>query len=53
MQESKFFLSADDQKTYRKWRRGVQLFYVSIGVVAVVSVIAIVFLEKAVRYASE
>ena len=47
-----FKRSPEDEATFRKWRRGMVMFYGSIGLVATAAVIAARFVEAALHVAS-
>jgi hypothetical protein len=47
-----FKRSPEDEATLRKWRRGMVMFYGSIGLVLTAAVIAVRFVEAALHVAS-
>jgi hypothetical protein len=53
MQERELFFSSEDKKTYRKWRMGVLVLYVSAVVLAITSVTALRFVGRAVQCAAQ
>jgi hypothetical protein len=50
---SEYGLSSEDQAVYRKWRRGVLIFYGAVGLMAIVGVTAFQFASVAVQFAGK